>query len=109
MKIRDVTPIRLEEVHATLTREGGKNGRPLAPQSVKLVHTVLHLAFDRAVRLGYLQSNPAATKIAKPRQPRRRPTVWTPADACVFWYAPPEGTKVYMAHGSRPSVGTNPG
>lgn len=30
------------------------------------------------------QTNPAATKIAKPRQVRRKPTIWTASDAKVF-------------------------
>lgn len=84
VKIRDVTPDQLEDLYATLSREGGKNGRPLSPRSVRYAHSVLHLAFDRAVRRGYLPSNPAATKIAKPRQARRQPTIWTVEDAKVF-------------------------
>jgi integrase len=50
----------IEATYATLLSRGGRGGRPLAPRTVAYAHAVLHRALVDAVRLGVLDTNPAA-------------------------------------------------
>ena len=54
----------LAELYATLMREGGVGGGPLAAKTVGHVHRLLRRAFGHAVTWGLIQQNPAA--IARP-------------------------------------------
>jgi integrase len=54
----------LAELYATLTREGGVGGKPLAPVTVGHCHRLLRRAFGHALAWKLIQQNPAA--IARP-------------------------------------------
>lgn len=55
--IDDLTPEMVQEFYNGLSNVN--NGAPLSPKTVKNIHGTLHRALDRAVRLGYISSNPA--------------------------------------------------
>lgn len=62
----------LDRLYSQLLAGGGRNGRPLAPATVRKVHTVLRLALDQAVRWKWLTENPALHAKA-PSVPRPSP------------------------------------
>jgi integrase len=62
--IQGVKPAHLAEFYATLMREGGAAGGPLAPRTVGHAHRLLRRAFGHAQEWGLIQSNPAA--VARP-------------------------------------------
>ena len=79
----------LEATYARLLARGGMDGRPLAPKSVRNVHTMLRSALRDAVELGLLDDNP----VAAARPPRldasatelgEDPQVWTGEQAAAF-------------------------
>lgn len=80
----------LERTYAHLLAAGGKDGRPLAPVTVRNVHVMLRTALRDACRAGWLESNPAE----RARPPRLdsgevelrddTPPVWTGEQAAVF-------------------------
>ncbi|WP_346050301.1 tyrosine-type recombinase/integrase [Actinomadura chokoriensis] len=55
-----------------------KQTKPLSPARIKRVHAVLSSAMGSAVKKKYLTHNPAE-HVELPRQPRRKPLVWTSA------------------------------
>jgi integrase len=73
------TPLRrlrtsdLDAWYAELRRHGGQGGRELAPNSVVRIHALLHRALGRAVKWGWLTTNPAAA--ASPPRPKRHTIV----------------------------------
>ena len=56
--LAEVNGATLDQLYATLTREGGRDGRPLAPSTVRDVHRTLHKAFADAVRWQLAERNP---------------------------------------------------
>ena len=72
VKLEALQPHMIQSFYNGLSLE--RDGRPgLAPATVHLIHQVLHGALDRAVRLGYIRSNPAALCIL-PRNVHREKT-----------------------------------
>lgn len=53
----------LEATYARLLTGGGRGGRPLAPRTVAYAHAILHRCLVDAVRLGVLETNPAASAV----------------------------------------------
>ena len=51
--------VRLDQLHPHAV-QGFVNGLELSPATVRSIHAVLHQALEKAVELGYIQSNPAA-------------------------------------------------
>ena len=85
MRLQAVTPQVLQRLYAELSESGRHNGNGgLSPRSVKLAHTVLHLALGRAALWRLIPGNPAALKLDIPRQVRREMTTWTAAEARRF-------------------------
>lgn len=50
----------LERFYAELRKRGGAEGRPLSGSTVRRVHAMLRAALERAVKWGWIPSNPAA-------------------------------------------------
>lgn len=62
----------------------------LAAKTVRNIHIMLHRALSDAERWRYVHENVAAS-VKPPRVPRRRPTIWTPAQLAKFLqYARPD-------------------
>lgn len=55
--LQQLRPSQIAEWHRTLRRHGGKNGRPLSPQTIKNAHRVLSCALSRAVALEIVARN----------------------------------------------------
>lgn len=64
--LQKVKPLTLNELYATLKREGRGKGEGLAARTVGHVHRVLHRALGHAVTWGLLAQNPAAM-VSPPR------------------------------------------
>jgi integrase len=83
LAVGDVTPAIIDGVYATLRRQGGIGGRPLAAGTLARVHTVLRAAFAQAMRWGWIWDNPAERAhriVATPRE--LRPP--TPEELCTL-------------------------
>ena len=48
VSLQQLRPAHVTAWHATLRKEGGKDGRPLSPATVRQAHRVLHLALAKA-------------------------------------------------------------
>ncbi len=80
-----VTPVTLQKLYGELGESGlmsGKGG--LGARSVKLAHTVLHLALQRAVTWGMIPYNPAAADLTLPKEKKTELNVWSPEEALQF-------------------------
>ena len=83
-RLRDVTPEAVLEWQRRLAKEGGaKDGKPLAPNTIRLARAPLAGAFKLAVTAGMVPANPLASA---PRPARRRsvPRHWSPEEARTF-------------------------
>jgi integrase len=84
--IDKVTARDLDELYDYLLRGGRRNGRGLKPTTVRKVHLVLRGVFDRALKRGIVQSNPALAAEA-PRAHACKPPVfpvWSPIELRRF-------------------------
>ena len=68
---------------ARLLDHGRRDGKPLAVNSVKLAHRVLHRALADGVRWNVLPSNPASS-VRVPKGEHVEMTVWTSEEARRF-------------------------
>ena len=69
--------------YGALVAGGGRNGKPLSPTTVRIVHRVLNKALNDAVRDDLLLANPVV-KAVPPRRQRYEATVWTAPQAALF-------------------------
>ena len=81
--LTDLSPIDIKKWHGDLLDHGRKDGTPLAANSVKLAHRVLHRALADGVRWNVIANNPASS-VRLPKQPHREMEVWTPEQAASF-------------------------
>ena len=58
----------IDKLYRELRRRGGKDGKPLAPGTVRRSHVIVHRALEQAVRWGSIRANPAH-KAQVPRVP----------------------------------------
>lgn len=56
--LQKITPGKLENWIATMSRRGGKNGRPLKSWTIKAAATPFRNLLDHAKREGIITSNP---------------------------------------------------
>ena len=70
IRVNKLTTIDIDDMYRSLSRSGGRDGRPLTAGTVHRVHVVLHRALTQAVRWEWIWLNPAAN--ASP--PRVTPT-----------------------------------
>ncbi|HEX9467466.1 MAG TPA: tyrosine-type recombinase/integrase, partial [Acidimicrobiia bacterium] len=69
----------LDHFYDSLRESGGHDGGPLAPATVRRVHTVVRRALQQGVRWGWASSNPAV-HASPPRVPRTTITPPTPEE-----------------------------
>lgn len=86
-RLQAVRPIDLTRFYTDLLESGRRDGRGgLSAKSVRNIHQVLRKAFDDAVGLLYLRSNPAVG--AKPPKPSRAASAsiqyWTTGELLLF-------------------------
>ncbi len=84
--LTDLSPLDIKKWHGDLLDHGRKDGTPLAANSVKLAHRVLHRALADGVRWNIIATNPASS-VRLPKQPHREMKVWTPEQAANFLHA----------------------
>jgi len=61
---------QLDRFYSKLRDEGGKDGGPLSPATVRQTHAVIRRALNQAMRWGWIATNPAA--LARPPRVRTR-------------------------------------
>jgi integrase len=83
VQLQSLTPQRLNTFYGELLAKGATNGAPLAPQTVRNVHRMIHTALEAAVRWGKLSRN-AASAAQPPRLPKADRRIWTEDDLRVF-------------------------
>jgi integrase len=66
IQLQKLKPSQLQDWHCTITRGGGKDGRPLSARTVGHAHRVLHRALQRAVENETLPRN-VASVISPPK------------------------------------------
>ncbi len=81
--LQELTASHLDRLYTRLLDHGGRGGRPLAPNTVRRVHTLIHKALDDAVRKGEVVRN-VATYADQPPVPRREMQVWWPEQTRGF-------------------------
>ncbi len=83
-RLRDVTPETILEWQRRLAKSGGsKNGKPLAPNTIRLARAPLAGAFKMAVKNGLMVVNPLVST-PRPTRTRSIPRHWTPEEARTF-------------------------
>jgi integrase len=60
VKLHKITTASLDDFYARLRVSGGRDGKPLAPSSVRRVHVVVRRSLVQARKWGWLVDNPAA-------------------------------------------------
>jgi integrase len=83
VELQRLSPAQLNAFYRSLLAEGRRDGRGLAPKTVKNIHAILHRALKDAVRWGYVVRNVAdAVEPPKGRSPEMQ--VWTPEQLRAF-------------------------
>jgi integrase len=83
-RVRDITPETILEWQRRLAKGGGvKNGKPLAPNTIRLARAPLAGAFKLAVSTGLVAVNPLAST-PRPTRKRSVPKHWSPEEARAF-------------------------
>lgn len=84
LRVIDVTPkVILEWQRHLATRGGAKNGKPLAPNTIRLARNVLSGAFKTGQLQGLVTTNPLIG-VPQPKRRRTIPRHWTPEEARTF-------------------------
>ena len=78
VRLSKLTTASLDRYYRSLLVDGGRNGRPLAPGSIRRIHGILRRALAQGVRWGWLGVNPAAAG-SPPRVPMPEIAPPTPA------------------------------
>ena len=81
VKLKDLEPEMLQGLYQRLLKTGRRDGKPggLSPQSVKHVHTALHVALADAVKWGKLYRNPA-DHVTPPKVKKKEIRVMSPEE-----------------------------
>jgi integrase len=95
LRLAELTGSMLTAHYAQLVERGGRQGRPLSPTTVRLVHRILHKALADAVDADVLAANPVA-KARAPRRQRPETAVWT-ADQVRGFLTARRGDRLYAA------------
>jgi integrase len=82
-QLQSLTAGDLDRLYRELLTSGGRQGRPLAPKTVRHVHVLAHTCLAAAVRKGHLAHNPA-DRADPPSVPHKRPEVWWPDNLQAF-------------------------
>ncbi|MEV5895763.1 site-specific integrase [Nonomuraea fuscirosea] len=85
LRLQALRPSAITKLYRDLLISGGRKNRPLAPNTVKHVHTVLRKALTDAVLVDELLPNNPAERAKLPRLSSTEPgMVWTPAQLRAF-------------------------
>jgi integrase len=95
VRLSAVSASMLTALYADLLAGGGKNGKPLSPTTVRLVHRILSKALGDAVESHLLAVNPAQHAKVPARQ-RVEMQTWTAEQASIFLRAA-AGDRLYAA------------
>jgi len=82
-RLAELSPMEIKRWHGELLDHGRHDGGPLAVNSVKLAHRVLHRALADGVRWNVMPANPASS-IRVPRGEHKEMSVWTSEQAGRF-------------------------
>ena len=83
VRLSKLTTASLDRYYRSLLVDGGRNGRPLAPGSIRRIHGILRRALAQGVRWGWLGVNPAAAA-SPPRVPMPEIAPPTPAQLATL-------------------------
>ena len=94
LQLSKLTTPSLDPCYRSLLVDGGRNGRPLAPGTIRRVHGILRRALAQGVRWGWLGVNPAASTafISGQRVPGRFRSTPTRVDISLA-IAPPSANR----------------
>jgi integrase len=89
IRLQDLGAAHLRCLYADLAEHGRRrDGKGLAPATVRYVHAIVHRALADAVELGYVVRNVASLKAARPAAvPKVERRVWTPEQLRAFLQA----------------------
>ncbi len=81
-----VSTAHLDELYDTLLREGRRNGHGLAPVTVRKVHIILRATLARALKRGWITTNPALEAESPTARACKPPVfpVWSPRELQHF-------------------------
>ena len=83
IRLADLSAMDIKRWHGALLDHGRRDGKPLAVNSVKLSHRVLHRALADGVRWNVMPTNPASS-VRVPKGEHKEMSVWTSAEAQRF-------------------------
>ena len=83
VRLADLSPMDIKRWHGELLDHGRRDGTPLAVNSVKLAHRVLHRALADGVRWNVVPTNPASS-VRVPKGEHKEMSVWTAEEARRF-------------------------
>ncbi|MEP1125509.1 MAG: tyrosine-type recombinase/integrase [Ilumatobacter sp.] len=83
VRLADLSAMDLKRWHGELLDHGRRDGTPLAVNSVKLAHRVLHRALADGVRWNVMPANPASS-VRVPKGEHKEMSVWTSEEARRF-------------------------
>jgi integrase len=83
IRLADLSAMDIKRWHGALLDHGRRDGKPLAVNSVKLSHRVLHRALADGVRWNVMPTNPASSARV-PKGEHKEMSVWTSAEARRF-------------------------
>lgn len=84
MQLDALSPAVLTRLYADLLRSGARGGKPLAPKTVRHVHTTLRKALADAVEARHIAYNPAQGAKAPKLAPTTEPNAWTAQELARF-------------------------
>ena len=90
-----LSPAQVEALLNMLRASGSADGTPLGGSTLRMVYTILHAAFDLAVKRGHVARNPVDL-VAPPQAERREGAAFTPEELRSILHAA-RGTLIYPA------------
>jgi len=85
-RLQVLTPMQVQRCYTDLLESGGRDGRPLAPKTVRHAHVVLRKAIGDAERMGLVSRN-AAAAARPPSGEHTEMTTWSSEDLRDFFSA----------------------
>jgi integrase len=95
-QLQTLTPLQIERFYTDLLENGGRDGKPLSPKTVRNTHVVLRKALADAERLGLVPRNAAAA--AKPPAPTKRDLETWSSEELRMFLAAVEGDRLEIAY-----------
>lgn len=81
--LRKITAVKLDQFYAAMRKGGGRDGKPLAPRTVRRMHNIVRASLQQGVRWGWLATNPAINA-TPPRTMKIEPRPPTPDDVATL-------------------------